>query len=312
MIVEFFYKWRFPHNSRGKWAILSNKINSLLANVIIPVSYKITKPPKVRKVVDDVIVSLTTYPPRIDEASLCIESLLRQTVRPKRLILWLAVSDYQSIKQVPKKITKLIDEGLEIKLCEDLKSYKKIYFSALKFPQSRIVTADDDFYYPETWLEKLINKHNQYPNCIVCHRAHRITLNHGILVPYGSWDWYSNGYIGPLHCLHILTGAGAIFPAGFFQKDFFKKDVFLRLAPTTDDMWVKAYALRKNTKVVKVNPISKSLIEVYKSQRVSLISRNQSDGNTKSLENLIEYFGLDLVEMFLEEENDGSNDFKGR
>ena len=42
-----------------------------------------------------------------------------------------------------------------------------------------IVTADDDTLYPEDWLKNLINVHNNYPNCVVCYRAHEITKENG-------------------------------------------------------------------------------------------------------------------------------------
>ena len=303
MIANFFYKCRFSYNKAGKFAILNNKINTIFANLVIPCVYRLSKKQEDRPIADDVIVSLTTYPPRIQQASFCIESLLRQTIKPNKIILWLAESDYQTVNDVPYEILKYVERGLEIRICEDLKSYKKIFYTALKFPEFRIVTADDDFFYPETWLEELIEQHNRYPQCIVCHRSHRIIQNKGKLIPYGEWDWYSNGFKGPLHSLHILTGAGAIFPKNFFKCDFFEKDVFLKLAPTTDDMWVKVYALRKNTKVVKVHPVSKSLIEILGSQRVSLISKNQSDGNSKSLNALLEYYGINIISIVTEEEN---------
>ena len=41
---------------------------------------------------------------------------------------------------------------------------------ALKeFPDSLIVTVDDDWYYPRNMLEILIEEHHQYPDDIICH-----------------------------------------------------------------------------------------------------------------------------------------------
>ena len=59
-------------------------------------------------------------------------------------------------------------------MCEDIKSYKKIYYTAKEYYDYRIVTADDDFFYPSTWLEELDDVHKKNPNTIVCHRSHRI------------------------------------------------------------------------------------------------------------------------------------------
>ena len=293
MIIDDFYSHRFAYDKSEKIYILNNKINTFVANAIIPrvlSRHAINRGPELQ----DVIVSLTSYPPRIEQAALCIDSLLRQTRSPKKLILWLARTDYPSIDEIPYCVKKYIDDGLEIRLCEDIKSYKKIYYTAKEYYDYRIVTADDDFFYPSTWLEELDDVHKKNPNTIVCHRSHRIIEHDGNLEKYGKWDWYSNGVVGPSHNLHILTGAGAIFPAGFFKKDFFDIDAIKRFSPTTDDMWVKVYALKHNVKVMKVRPVSKSLIEVKGSQKVSLIAVNQSDGNDKALNDLLNLFDIDI------------------
>ena len=56
----------------------------------------------------------------------------------------------------------------------------------------------------------------------------------------------------------------------------------------------KVYALKHNVKVMKVRPVSKSLIEVKGSQKVSLIAVNQSDGNDKALNDLLNLFDIDI------------------
>ena len=98
MIIDDFYSHRFAYDKSEKIYILNNKINTFVANAIIPrvlSRHAINRGPELQ----DVIVSLTSYPPRIEQAALCIDSLLRQTRSPKKLILWLARTDYPSIDE---------------------------------------------------------------------------------------------------------------------------------------------------------------------------------------------------------------------
>ena len=46
---------------------------------------------------DKVIVSLTSYPARFDTIHLCIKSLMYQTIKPDKIILWLG-SDSAEVK----------------------------------------------------------------------------------------------------------------------------------------------------------------------------------------------------------------------
>ncbi len=294
------YDMLAPYDRPQKIYILRNKILSLVANVAMPILYKIN--PIYRHNYDytrnDIVVTLTSFPGRIKQAEKCIQSLLRQTVKPYKIILWLADDEYPSIQQVPENLRTLQKFGLEIRFCENLKSYKKIYYTAELFNQYIIVTADDDFYYPPNWLEELITVHEKFPHNVICHRSHRILFdsNHK-LVSYGKWDWYSNGYTGPSHWLHTLTGAGALFPERFFQKDFFDIETIKECCPTTDDFWIKVYCLRNNVEIVKVKPISKELINIHGSQVKSLISINQAEGNDIAFDKLLKHYKIDLYDF---------------
>lgn len=66
------------------------------------------------------ILSLTSYPPRFGTLSLTLHSLLRQSVKADRTILWIA-----HIPLLPKAVTVLQAAGLEIRATEDVRSYKK-------------------------------------------------------------------------------------------------------------------------------------------------------------------------------------------
>ena len=173
-----------------------NIINSL--KTLVPIEVK--NSPKY-------IVSLTSYGKRLTgTAPYAIATILNQTIRPDKVILWVAREDKGKLPSIMRKLTR---KGLEIRFCEDLKSYKKLIPVLENFPDDYIITADDDVYYPQNWLEQLIIEHKKYPKKIICHRAHGIKVddNHEPL-PYTKWDggidpivYFAYVFVSQEHCI---------------------------------------------------------------------------------------------------------------
>ena len=90
-----------------------------------------------------VIVSLTTYGRRVRKVHYTIISLLRQSYKPDMVILWLDNENWND-QNLPNTLLKLKEKGLTIKYCADLKSYKKLIPALMEYPDSIIVTCDDD------------------------------------------------------------------------------------------------------------------------------------------------------------------------
>ena len=74
-----------------------------------------------------IIISLTSFPKRIDIVWITIESILRQSQKPDEIILWLAEEQFQGIDSLPKSLLELMERGLTIRFCDDLRSHKKYY-----------------------------------------------------------------------------------------------------------------------------------------------------------------------------------------
>lgn len=138
---------------------------------------------------EKVIVSLTSYKPRINDVKYTIYSLLNQTFPPDKLILWLDEDSFpQREKNLPRDLLKLRSFGLTIDWCENLRPYKKLIPALEKYPDDIIVTADDDVFYHADWLKILYDEHTQYPDCVVAHRCHRVRLDaQERLLSYNSW-----------------------------------------------------------------------------------------------------------------------------
>ena len=198
----------------------------------------------------DIIVSLTTYGKRIYDVPLTIESIMQQTMKANRIILWL---DYSfEGQQLPKQLQKQQKRGLEVAFCKDTGPYKKLYPALCRFPNDAIITVDDDALYDFDLIERLIVPYLQDPHYIYCHRYHRMLFDSKRqLKPYNDWEWWCRK-MEASH-LNFATGVGGIlYPPHALHEEALNEDVFMNICRTADDVWWKAMALMKGTRVKKV------------------------------------------------------------
>ncbi|MHC1733041.1 MAG: glycosyl transferase [Bacteroidales bacterium] len=240
------------------------------------------------------IVSLTSFPERINEVWITIETLMRQTFKPDMIILWLAEEQFPD-KKVPESLNKLTSRGLTIKFCEDLRAHKKYYFSLINYPTSNIITVDDDLYYPRNLLFNLVKLHSEFPDLIVTNRAHRITFSGKELNPYRQWK-HNVTDTQPSYLLLATGGAGTLYPPDCLHNDVFKKELLRKLCFYADDLWLKIMSLRRDKKIATNKMYNKDFASVGKSQRTKLVSVNVlQGGNDEQLNNLLTYFGTDFL-----------------
>ena len=133
-------------------------------------------PQKPHGLPSELIVSLTSYPPRFTTLYPTLVHLLVQTVRANRIVLWVAPEDQ---KLLPGKVRRLVRFGLEIREAVDTGSYKKIVPALQAFPGAFIVTADDDIDYDKKWLEELLKTWDGRLDQIAFHRRARNHLEGG-------------------------------------------------------------------------------------------------------------------------------------
>lgn len=238
-------------------------------------------------------VSLTSYPARFPTLAATIRCLLSQTVRPDHTVLWIAHGD---MEYLPNSIISLRGDGLVIRQCEDLKSYKKLIPALEAYPDHYIVTADDDVYYWDTWLEALVDRHDPYRREVLCHRAHRIRhAADGNLLPYSSWEWD----VGPGDASPLLfpTGSGGVlYPPNVLDPQASNATEFLSLCPHHDDAWFYWMARLGGAASRKIGDRT-SLITWPRSQQQALgalnaLETNDVSHNDQQIRNLIATYGL--------------------
>ena len=241
---------------------------------------------------DHITVSLTSYPPRIPNLHICIESLLNQKLKPDCIELYLAEEQFPGKEiDLPDNILKLQKKGLKIFWCEDLKPHKKYYFAFQNHPDSIIITADDDIIYDQYMISRLYRSYLRFPDCISCLRAHSITFNElGKLNPYNNWKWEDNSLLNKPSFQAIATGcSGVLYPPHSVNKEVFDKSNIRNLALMTDDLWLKAMELANDTPVV-LEDKNKKLQYVDGSQESAISVYNTIEGNDQNLIKIINYY----------------------
>ncbi|MDP2492206.1 glycosyl transferase [Vibrio splendidus] len=224
-------------------------------------------------------VSLTTYGERIFDVHLVIETIALQTIRPERIILWLDNQEFND-SNLPLPLLKQIDRGLEVRFCENLKSYKKLIPSLELYPEYDWVTIDDDYLYPCYMLEQLTFEAKRYPGHIIGHRAHKMNRNsQGLLMPYLNWD-IETSCSSPKREIFLTSGGGTLFPSGCFDKTVLDHDTFMSICSHADDVWFKAMALLSQTPCKKVDdprPFASRFVQL-ESGNVNALSDENVDG----------------------------------
>lgn len=224
---------------------------------------------------DSVIVSMTTFPARIGYVHLAIRSLLNQTVKPGKIILWLAKDQFCGVA-IPPQLQVLCNYGLEIRYCdEDLLAHKKYYYAMQEYPDHLIVTYDDDIIYPEDSLEKLLAMHQKHPEAIICNRGREIKVAHGSVAPYRDWKVSGQVPAGvPTYLVMASTGAGTLYPPHCMPEETFDIQKIRALALTADDLWMKVMSIQGKVPVVKSQTRGKALCISKGKQDVTLAHRN--------------------------------------
>jgi hypothetical protein len=295
MIKRIYYKMinnitdRVEQSFKRELLIDSYKSSALINDSSIIISNEDVNP--------QIIISLTSFSTRVKSVFLTLESIARQTKKPNKVILWLAEDEFNN-NSLPLTLNHFKKRGLDIMYCKDIKSYKKLIPTMKLFPNDIIITIDDDVIYDIEMIEELYNAHKKYPNAICCHRSHVITKNKkGEIQPYNNWG--DQRIITEPSIYQFPPGVGGVlyFP-NCFDDEIFDEEKFMEVAPTNDDFWFKALALKNN--ILTYNP------NVYNKDRLSCIALESSKishlaeynviqgGNDQYMQNILKRFNLSL------------------
>ena len=211
---------------------------------------------------------------------------MTQSVRPDRVILWLAEADRHAL---PPVVEKLQRDGLEIRCCDDLLSFKKIIPTLSSYPGADIVTADDDVYYWPDWLKELIVAAERFPGSVIAHRLHKLVFDEQGIRPYR--DWFQDIEDQTEDPSNFATGClGVFYPAGCFHPEVLNQAAFMQLCPQADDVWLY-WMVRRNGRFEIHSGTRHGQISWAGSQEASLWNRNKYE-NDAQIRAMVNAYGL--------------------
>ena len=241
----------------------------------------------------DIIISLTSFPERINEVPYTIYSLLNQSLKPSKVVLWLAIDEFPNKeKDLPEKLLNLKNNGLSIGWCSNLKSFKKLIPSLKEYHSNIIVTTDDDIFYRKDWLKSLYDVYLDNPNSIICGSGRKIKFKNKTFDKYETWELCKTQENASY--LNLMTGIGGVlYPPNSLNNNVFDYDLACKLCPDADDLWFWAMAVMNKTKIVIIE--SQKLISLNISRDLRLTNKKRLfdsniNKNDVQVENILNNF----------------------
>jgi hypothetical protein len=213
----------------GKKRFLLNKINELKSYIdnFYFSDHKFSK---------KIVVSLTTFGPRIPTVHYAIMSILAQTKIPHKIFLYIYKNEKISdeLNNLQKKFSKIF---FIKKINIDMRSYKKL-LPALNDKDAKnynIVTIDDDNIYNENLISTFEKYIALYPSCVIGNKCHSVKK-------IGCTKYYKtflnlNDRGEKSKDLFFLGGGGILYPPHCFKKKILKYSEAQVLCPSQDDIY---------------------------------------------------------------------------
>lgn len=292
-MIDFFDRYYCSLQDKNKY-FTSLRIYSILrfsirfiANFILPIYFRLTKNKKQysfvpnNKIGSRVIVSLTSYPARINRLWLVIESIFRQTRKPDKIILYLSRIQFPDENLLPKSLLRQKGRGLEIRFVDNnYNSHKKYIYTLTDFADDFLLTIDDDIFYRSNMIEQLYKTSLLFPFAVIAQYCTQIKWKDDKeLIQYSLWPKIEEEKDAGFD-VFFGSGGGAIFPPHSLHPDVVNSKLFNDLCPTADDIWLNAMCRLNNTKVKYIQGTSSFLpVLNFNDTALSLINNdmNQND-----------------------------------
>lgn len=221
---------------------------------------------------EKVIVSLTSFKPRLSIVPIVIFSILKGSEKSVHIVLSLFKDD---VKFIPKNLQLLIDsKTIELIITEDdLKPHKKYYYAMKKYKMVPVITIDDDCIYTPDFVDSLLKCYEQHKHSICARRCHAIPPIKN--APYLTWKFQISDNSIPA-CRKFTTGVGGVlYPPNILDIDNIDLNE-LKTCLCADDIFLKAIENRKNIDIQIVPCIYKHPIPIQTESTMSTALSNQN------------------------------------
>jgi len=258
------------------------------------------KDAKSRKKKEDVVVSLTSHPGRINTVSLCIETLINQTSIPQKILLWLSKDQFPQLeKNLPEELIKLEKEHFifEIRWVDnDIAPHKKYFYTMKEYPDIPVIIVDDDAFYDSNLIEKLMKSYRAFPDCISAMRANLMTFeDRQKYRAYSGWIMEYKMLLDTPSYQLVPTGVGGVlYPPKALPEEAFNYEAIMETCLYCDDLWLKVLSSHNGYRTVV--PRDFCLPRIIPSTSETALWRlnvNQNNNDT-SMKSILEYYDKNI------------------
>jgi hypothetical protein len=245
-----------------------------------------------------IVVSLTSFPARFDTLHYALKSILTQSMKPDLIFLCLTKSEVKDESELPESVLALKQYGLRIFFADDnLKPHNKYYYAMKLYPNSLLITVDDDNMYDNNLVQSLYDSFLKYPAAVSARRVHKIRRDSSEKVlPYSKWFYEYKKETKPSHALLATGVGGVLYPPGILPDETFDAKKINELCLNADDIWLKFMELKNNIPVVWVKSNRVHPLPLAKAQKINLQKNNyHGNQNNKYITDLQDYYGINLA-----------------
>ncbi|EEO23062.1 hypothetical protein HRAG_00119 [Helicobacter bilis ATCC 43879] len=183
------------------------------------------------------VVSITSFPARISYLHHTLFSIFQQNYKHFKVAVFLSEEEFPThnlpyILRIFAKLDLITIHFVQ----ENLRAYKKLFYTIDLYPQHLIITIDDDQMYDPSLISLLLTSYKKYPNCIHANMVYDDLIADMLNVPFSKYQ-----PIIKEDCPHLaLAGVGVsgiLYPPKSFPNEFFNIENIRQLCPYSDDLW---------------------------------------------------------------------------
>ena len=286
ILLDFLYNVN-KHTALGSsiWDKLQIKraaglVVKILTNYVLPLPLRYSNACLNQGVQVPIIVSLTSFPARIANVWMTIESLLCQSHKPKSIILWLSRDQFPNeLSDLPVRLVKQQERGLVIRFVDgDIRSFKKFYYAFQEFKNSLVMTLDDDLLLPSYFMKSIYDCKLRQPESTIASFGFRFSWSNQTDYIAAETTTICPGDTG--RNLFFGSGGGTLFDTKIAAKmDAIEKT--RELCPTADDIYLNALVRICGYSVTF--HLNNPLLSVVTKNDVKLVNHNGDIGDPTSI-----------------------------
>lgn len=232
-----------------------------------------------------IIVSMTSYPARLRFVPYTVASMLNQTVKPDKIVVWLG--EEEGNRNLPPIFDELKSVGVEVKYRPDIKTHTKWYYAFQEYPDDLIVTVDDDVMYENRIIEKLYTAHFRYLGCTPALRVNRMRFDNeaNILDYYDDWIWEYGNRKGMSSIQFLLTGVGGVLhEPNVLCGETLNLDAIKKYCESEDDFWLTLMTILSGRRIVLADDVSHTQgVTIPRSQKTAMWKVNVIQGGSMNM-----------------------------